>query len=408
MVRLNLQLFAVTTSIVDYLKSQGKDYSFNARKQLATQYGITNYTGSAQQNSQLLKTLQGGTTPTTSNTGNNGNTNTTNTTNTNTTTKKSTIKLNGVDQSVIDRMNSEFQTSTAYQEAMSKTQELLDKINSGKTSYTDQIKDLMGKIQNREDFSYDVDSDMLFQQYLSSMMGSGQTAMQDTMGQASMLTGGYGSSYSQSVGNQAYNQYIKEAYNNLPEYYQMALQTYQMEGDEMYKQLGMLNDADATEYGRLVDSWNANKSTADTMWNQEYQTWSDDVANATNIAGMQNSDWWNNKNYEESVRQFNENLALQREQFNWQKSQAGKSSGGGTSKKTSTSGDGSPKLKKPDPKMYDEAIKRYATGGMSGLNAYLNSLPDSYNKTLLAEHVGAYGKELPKNWNALGFNLNLK
>lgn len=404
-IKLNLQLFA---SIVDYLNSKGQDSSFNARKQLATQHGITNYTGTVQQNTQLLKILQGNSSTSTasqsSNTSNNTTSNQTNTT----TAQKSNVKLNGVDQSVLDRMNSQFQTSTAYQEAMTQVQSLLDKINTGKTSYSDQIKDLMSKIQNREDFSYDVDSDQMFQQYLSSMMSMGQTAMQDTMGQASALTGGYGSSYSQAVGNQAYNDLIQGAYDNLPEFYNMAMQTYQMEGEEMYNQLAMLNDADATEYGRLVDMYNANKSNADTMYDREYQTWSDDVSQATQIAGMQNSDWWNNKNYEESVRQFNENLALQREQFNWQKSQAGKSSGGGTSKKTSTSGDGSPKLKKPDPKMYDEAIKRYATGGMSGLNAYLNSLPDSYNKTLLAEHVGAYGKELPKNWNALGFNLNLK
>lgn len=46
-------------SIVDYLNSIGQASSFSARAQLASQVGITNYTGSAQQNTQLLNSLRG-------------------------------------------------------------------------------------------------------------------------------------------------------------------------------------------------------------------------------------------------------------------------------------------------------------------------------------------------------------
>lgn len=51
------------TSVVDYLKGSGKDSSFNARTSLATQYGITGYTGSAEQNTQLLNALKAGSAP---------------------------------------------------------------------------------------------------------------------------------------------------------------------------------------------------------------------------------------------------------------------------------------------------------------------------------------------------------
>lgn len=47
-----------TGSIVDYLKSQGQASDFNSRAALAKQYGITNYTGTAAQNTQLLGVLQ--------------------------------------------------------------------------------------------------------------------------------------------------------------------------------------------------------------------------------------------------------------------------------------------------------------------------------------------------------------
>ena len=45
-------------SIVDYLKSKGQDSSYNNRKNLASQYGITNYAGTAAQNTNLLRALQ--------------------------------------------------------------------------------------------------------------------------------------------------------------------------------------------------------------------------------------------------------------------------------------------------------------------------------------------------------------
>ena len=47
-------------SIVDYLKSIGQDSSYSSRKNLASQYGISNYSGTASQNTNLLKALQSG------------------------------------------------------------------------------------------------------------------------------------------------------------------------------------------------------------------------------------------------------------------------------------------------------------------------------------------------------------
>ena len=330
MVRLNLQLFAYTgNSIVDYLKSVGQDSSYAARKKVAESLGISNYSGTASQNTQMLNALRSGSTTNKTNTTNTAKNTNKNTTPTNT---SSNVKVNGVDQSLVntmdssfsqsndvtnkyqeadknynnykelasttdiidqstwDALNSSFVSSDAYNQAMQYTNELLEKLNSGKTSYTDQIKDLMSQIQNREDFEYDVDKDTLFQQALASAMGSGKSAMQDTIGQASALTGGYGSTYATSAGNQAYNAYIEDAYNNLPEYYNMALQAYQAEGQEMYQQLDMLNAADATEWGRTYDAWQSNFANAQQMYNQEYGAWQDSVTNAYNSANLQLSE----------------------------------------------------------------------------------------------------------------------
>lgn len=46
-------------SIVDYLKSIGKSSDFASRKRYASEYGINNYSGTAEQNSRLLSMMRG-------------------------------------------------------------------------------------------------------------------------------------------------------------------------------------------------------------------------------------------------------------------------------------------------------------------------------------------------------------
>lgn len=52
-----------TTSIVTYLELTGQNSSFNARKELANRYGISNYSGTASQNTDLLNKVRGGVAP---------------------------------------------------------------------------------------------------------------------------------------------------------------------------------------------------------------------------------------------------------------------------------------------------------------------------------------------------------
>lgn len=51
------------TSVVDYLKSQGKDSSYSSRAALAKEYGMTSYAGTAQDNISLLSALKKGAAP---------------------------------------------------------------------------------------------------------------------------------------------------------------------------------------------------------------------------------------------------------------------------------------------------------------------------------------------------------
>ena len=92
---------------------------------------------------------------------------------------------------------------------------------------------LYAAITGRPAFSYDPASDPVYKSYAQSYQRRGRLAMRNTMGQAAALTGGYGSSYAQSVGQQQYDSYLQSLGEALPELYGMAWQRYNAEGDAL-------------------------------------------------------------------------------------------------------------------------------------------------------------------------------
>lgn len=96
-----------------------------------------------------------------------------------------------------------------------------------------ELERLYAAITGRPAFSYDPASDPVYNSYAQSYQRRGRLAMRDTMGQAAALTGGYGSSYTQSVGQQQYDSYLQSLGEALPELYGMAWQRYNAEGDAL-------------------------------------------------------------------------------------------------------------------------------------------------------------------------------
>ena len=122
--------------------------------------------------------------------------------------------------------------------------------------YAGQIQDLYDEITNREPFQYDVNQDAMYEALRDQYVTGGQMAMMDTMGQAAQLTGGYGNSYAQGVGQQAYHGYLQGLNEQLPDLYNMALSNYIQTGDAMLQQYSMLQDMAADDYGKFIDDRN--------------------------------------------------------------------------------------------------------------------------------------------------------
>lgn len=125
---------------------------------------------------------------------------------------------------------------------------------SGK--YTQQAEALLGQIINRKPFSYDANSDPLYQIYRDRYIMGGQRAMENAMGQAAQLTGGYGNTYAQTVGQQQYQQYMEGLNDKVPELAQQAYTRYQGEGDRLRQSYQLLQSADDAAYGRWADGYN--------------------------------------------------------------------------------------------------------------------------------------------------------
>ena len=241
-------------SIVDYLNSSGRDSSYAARRKLAEEYGMSGYSGSASQNTKLLRMLQGGAQPT------------------NSTAAKAqelanAAPSNNVTAGVTTASGSAsggteakpvYQRSDRVNEYYEKTRKLeRNKPDEFESKYEGQISDILDNILNRPKFSYtaeDMTNDDLYKMYRDQYLRQGNLAMRDTMGNAASLTGGYGNTYASAAGQQAYDNYVSMLNDKALDFYDRAYQRYNDEGQNLYNQMNVVTGLDNTDYQRYRDT----------------------------------------------------------------------------------------------------------------------------------------------------------
>ena len=125
------------------------------------------------------------------------------------------------------------------------------------SQWQSQLDDVMNKIMAGEKFNYDMNSDAMYQQYRDIYENQANMAMQNAMAQNAALTGGYGSSYGQMVGQQAYAQQMQGLNEIGLDLYDRAYNQYQNEQNDLYNQYNML-------YGNIQDE------IANGQWQQSF------------------------------------------------------------------------------------------------------------------------------------------
>ena len=173
------------------------------------------------------------------------------------------------------------------------------------SSYEAPLKELMDRILNREDFHYSLDGDALYRRYRNQAVQNGRLAMADAAGQAAALTGGYGNSYAQTVGQQAYNRQLESLNDRIPELYNLAMNQYRLKTQGLQQKYDLLSGAQEQEYGRYQDALAAWQKEADQLWkaytdarDTDYRTYRDEIA-----------DWQWQREFDENQRRYDQQWA---------------------------------------------------------------------------------------------------
>ena len=227
-------------------------------------------------------------------------------------------------------------------------QQMAQKPGEYQSTWEGQLNDILQQILNREQFSYDLNGDALYQQYKDQYTTQGKLAMMDTMGQAAALTGGYGSSYSQAVGQQAYQGYLQQLNDKIPELYQLALNQYNQQGEEMYNQAALMAQMEDQDYGRYRDQVSEYYAELDRLQSQynterdyDYSKWANDrdfgygqyiddrnLAYQTERDKIADEQW--QAEFDEAKRQYDQQYALSSRKSSGSGGSGGSGNTGGT------------------------------------------------------------------------------
>lgn len=213
-----------------------------------------------------------------------------------------------------DAVNSAQQRKTDAENA-------LKNVGDFKYSGQGQLDSMIDQILNRKKFSYDLNGDVLYNQYKDQYQALGRTAMADTIAQASAMTGGYGNSYAATAGNQAYQQHLTQLNDKIPELYQLALAQYQQEGQDLLNNYNLLSGERQQEYGQYADKLTRLQNDRNYYGEDYANEYNRDYGKYTNDREYDTTQYWNDYNAEyqrqrdaEADRQYAEQFAYKKQQ----------------------------------------------------------------------------------------------
>lgn len=263
------------------------------------------------------------------------------------------------------------ESDTVKQAEQMLQQQMGQKPGEYQSQWQDQLNEMFQQIMNREDFSYDLNGDALYQQYKDQYATQGQMAAMDTMGQAAGLTGGYGNSYAQNVGQQAYQGYLQQLNDRVPELYQLALDQYNQEGQELYNQYGLMAGQEAQDYDRYQDQmgdWRTELERLYSQYNDERDYDYGKYADGRDFAYGQYSDdraygQWEAE-FDEAKRQYDQQYAMA--------TNKGGSSGGSGGSTGNSGGNTGGNTRNWDNQGYDKSAVKQAQAflGLSDVDGY--------------------------------------
>jgi len=291
-----------------------------------------------------------------------------------------TGKVEAQTQAMRDQMMGGYNQGDKVTDTYNRLQATLDQKPGFQSQYESKLNDLYNSIMNREKFSYDFNADAMYQMYKDQYAKSGKTAMQDTIAQANAMNGGYGSSYSQTAGQQTYQNYLQQLNNMIPTLRDQAYQQYKDEDSRLMQQYNLTNDAYNREYGQYrdqVSDWQADRGFNQSAYQDERNF---DYSQFTNDRNFWNQEYWAEKNAQQTSNSTNKST-------NWSDSKSNTTSNSKTdttsqSNTSTSSSSNTNSTNWQDGKTWNNSnsTSTYNGTGTSGSSSY-NSLYDDKTNT---------------------------
>lgn len=206
--------------------------------------------------------------------------------------------LGGKDGSEFIKDNTYFNFTDPYADALNdKLDELLG-YGKFENPYQEEVDNLVGKISGREEFSYDPDTDPIYQNYRETYLREGNRAREDTLGSYAAMTGGMPSTAATAAAEQAQNYYNAQMADVIPALYQQAFDMYMSNAAQNINDLGAIRGAasDAlnqwsANLGLAQSQYDALRNASDTLYNRDYNKWQSDFTVGSDLwnRGMQES-----------------------------------------------------------------------------------------------------------------------
>lgn len=176
------------------------------------------------------------------------------------------------------------------------------------SQYGDAINKLTDAVVNRQQFTYDPNTDASYQAYAKQYGRLGDRARINTLGDYAANTGGYASTAAVSAAQQAQNDYNQQLSNMIPSLMQAAYDRYQGEFNMNLGAMNALASRDDAMYGRWNDQRNYDRDVYESDRSYNYTSARDKVLDS----------------------QWAQEFGLDKDKFAWTKQQGNSGSGGGS------------------------------------------------------------------------------
>ena len=187
------------------------------------------------------------------------------------------------------------------------------------SQYGDAINKLTDAVVNRQQFTYDPNTDASYKAYAKQYGRLGDRARINTLGDYAANTGGYASTAAVSAAQQAQNDYNQQLSNMIPSLMQAAYDRYQGEYNMNLGAMQALGSRDDSMYNRWNDNRNYNRDVFESDRTYNYNKSVDDRDYAYKVARDKVAD-----------SQWAQEFGLDKEKFAWSKQQGNSGSGGGS------------------------------------------------------------------------------